>query len=444
MKLTYGAELELADIEQSKGLPKGCGWDRSDPSIMNSNGIAVDPKGKIYNFGGEVQTKPTKSIIEQVKVFESILNHFGNAKVNHHTNLHIHIGIPFIDVKTKLRILKRFQRVIHTDFKSIIDKLEPIPVPTHKDFPYSFSYNGAMKRYKRRKRSHHMFLSDIRLKNQLSSKTTKDFFEREVPRTTKEGRLMWHAQARVCVNLRQLLQTNTIEFRHFPGTLNVNEFRDSLKWCQKFTQCILNQKSIRNLWKNQKDTLVFPKFAKYQHDLEVIYRQTCWDGSVDKKKISENIRHILRNKSKILIICLGNINRSPSVECILKQKGYKAKSAGFKVHTKKASGKAIRYMNAQGYCINNHVPQEINEKLCDWADLILFTTKQHQKRFCKQFPIFRKKTKVFYNNVTDPHMTIEGSNNFVTIMQKLERETQLFLDVLNDPGGKIEQTGLLW
>ena len=443
MKLTYGAELELADIDQLKGLPEGCNWDRSDPSIMNSNGIAVDPKGKVYNFGGEVQTKPTKSIIEQVKVFENILDHFGNAKINHHTNLHIHIGIPSVDVKTNLKILKRFQKVIHTDFKSIINELEPIPVPTHENFPYSFSYNGAMKRYKRRKRSHHMFLSETRLGKQSNSKTTKDFFEMEVP-FTKEGKPMWHAQARVCVNLRQLLQTNTIEFRHFPGTLSASEFRDSLKWCQEFVRCILNKKSVIKLWKHQKNRLTFPKFAKYQHDLETIYRQTCWDGSIDKKKIPENIERILVNKPKILVICLGNINRSPSIEYILKQKEYKVKSAGFKVHTKKASGKAIRYMGTQGYCMKNHVPQKINNKLCNWADLILTTTKQHREKFCKQFPIFKKKIKTFHNDIADPHMMDESSNKFIITMQKLEKETQLFLDILNEPGGKIRHMGLLW
>ena len=141
-QLSFGAELELADIDQRKGLPDSFAWDRSDPSMVNSNGIAIDPKGISYSFGGEVQTKPTIGIQKQIQGFQKIIEWFGNATVNYRSNLHIHVQVK--GLSDNLRLLKRFQKIIHTEVKEEICNIEHIPEPLKKEY-------ATTERYKRTK-----------------------------------------------------------------------------------------------------------------------------------------------------------------------------------------------------------------------------------------------------------------------------------------------------
>jgi protein-tyrosine-phosphatase len=324
--------------------------------------------------------------------------------------------------------------VIHQQFAQIIEELEPIPKPTKEECVYDKTFVGAMRRFKRRKRSHHMFLPEYRWKNQIETNTLSDFFAKEAP-FNKNGKPMWHAQARVCINLRQLLQTDTIEFRHFPATINSKEFEDSLIWCDNFVRAVLEHKSIIETWAKIKNQLIFPKFAPYRHDLDVIYRRTCWDGTVDKSTIAENIESILRGKPKILVVCLGNINRSPAIESILKKRQYPTKSAGFLSKHSSASHKTVEFMMSLGYDISQHKSRQVTETMCEWADIILVTTSKHQERMRTLFPKYKTKVKCFYNDLLDPG-PLEG-DSFCNVMNNLVKQTQLFLDVLVDPGGKF-------
>lgn len=287
---SYGAELELADLNRHAPLPQGCNWDTKDFSMVNSDGIAVDPTGKLHDRGGEVQTWPTCTIPEQVTVFREVMYAFPEATVNYRSNLHIHIRI--LGLKNDLKLLKSLQRFVHEVLQPALPTLEPIPKPTEKQYPDPAAFEGAMARFKRRKRSHQMFLSADRVKRQLEAKTVQEFFENEVPRDG-EGKPMWHAQARCCVNLRQLLQTNTVEFRHFPGTTNPQEFRAALEWVQYFISAWNVDHSRDELaMRARQFAPKLPTFRPYDHHLEQRYALTTHDGSVPRAQLIENIRNL--------------------------------------------------------------------------------------------------------------------------------------------------------
>lgn len=288
---TYGAELELADIDRSKKLPEGFGWDVRDYSMVNSNGIAVDPKALLYGFGGEVNLPPADSIEQQVENFCKVFALFPEAAVNYRSNLHIHISVP--GLKDDLKALKRLQVYVHDQLKPFISKIEPIPVPVRSDYKSNAAFEGANWRYKRRKKSHQTFLTPKRIAHQLQAETVQEFLEREVPRASN-GNVMWHAQARCCVNIRQLRETNTIEFRHFPGTLSEQEFFGATQWCYQFMlAALITDEPIASVWKRFSKEYTLPKFEPYKHELEVRYALTCADGTVAKKERIENIERLL-------------------------------------------------------------------------------------------------------------------------------------------------------
>ena len=103
---------------------------------------------------------------------------------------------------------------------------------------------------------------------------------------------MWHAQPRLCVNLRQLKETDTVEFRHFPGTLDEGELHCCLEWCADFMRMALANDGASMpamLLYYQERQSAFPSFPPYIHWMEERYRQTCWDGSVPREDIIRNI-----------------------------------------------------------------------------------------------------------------------------------------------------------
>lgn len=283
---TYGAELEFADIKQSKGLPEGFGWDKRDVTMVNSNGIAVDPKGISYKRGGEINTPPTKTIKGQVAKFNEILEWFPEAAVNYRSNLHVHIRVP--GLSSDLNSCKRIQRYIASD-PGYLDVVEPIPKPEPDQYPSQEEYDGAMRRYKRRLVSHHKTLPKNAFTRQQKATTMEEFFDAEAP--FKDGKPMHHLAPRCAVNLRQMKETDTIEFRHFPLTLDPDKFQACLRWCRDFLFAALNGgEKPTDLFKNGDYDI--PTFPEYVHWMEIGYRLTVHDGTVKREKIEDNIAKI--------------------------------------------------------------------------------------------------------------------------------------------------------
>ena len=286
---TYGAEHEWADWDYLAQLPTGYGRDTHDITIVNSNGIANDPKGKLYGFGGEINTPPTDTLTGQIACLKLLKDLYPEAKVNYRSNLHLHIRVP--GLKDDLTALKRVQTYIHTVMPLALPMIEPIPRPIMSIFREQGQFKGELRRWRRRRVSHQTLLTEGRLAKQLSATTLDEFFAWEVPQS-KEGKPLWHFQPRLCVNLRQLLETDTIEFRHWPGTLNEDELRECLCWCHNFLCGAFGGLAFAQLLMNVRKEYL-PQFPKYNHQQEVRYRLTCHDGTNTKQEIADNIQKIL-------------------------------------------------------------------------------------------------------------------------------------------------------
>lgn len=286
--LTYGAEHEWADWPLKTQLPKGYGRDLKDITIVNSNGIANDPKGKYYGFGGEINTPPTKSINNQVACLTKLKRLLPTATINYRSNLHLHIRIPgLID---DLQCLKQIQWYIHEHMPKCLKHIQPIPKPQRGVEEQVFEYEGRLRRWKRMRVSHQTLLTRSRLERQLSATNLQEFFNLEPPQS-KSGKPLWHCQPRVCVNLRQLLETETIEFRHFAGTMDEKELKYCLNWCKDFLMAAIYNHPIELLlFKYEKEK--FPTFCPYDHRLEIGYRATVHDGTNSKEDIISNIKSI--------------------------------------------------------------------------------------------------------------------------------------------------------
>lgn len=288
---TYGAEHEWADWPLARTIPEHLGkHDRKDWTIVNSNGIANDPHGKTWHFGGEINTEPTGTPEGQVEIMLALKALLPEATINHRSNLHIHIRVP--GLRDDLALLKQLQTYIHKHMPKVLPIIEPIPKPTEADYPNPDERAGAQKRYKRRCVSHHTLLHPDRLQAQLGATTVNEFFEREAPWSEGQKRWLHRCQKRVCVNLRQLRETDTVEFRHFPGTLDEGLLLNCLCWCRDFLLSALDDRPIGALLKQYSPDM-FPPFPQYVHWMECGYQQTKNTGALCKDEIARNAKRLL-------------------------------------------------------------------------------------------------------------------------------------------------------
>jgi hypothetical protein len=290
---TYGVELEYGDSYRFNELPIGAKWNDKDNTCVSTTGIANDPLGLLYKYGGEINTKPTNTIQEQIDHIAEI-----NAMlkptpiVNYRSNLHIHVRVP--GLKDDLESCKKLLRYIDEFQQLAFDIVETIPVPS-KSMLAPEVYEWELKRMKRRHKSHQYKLPASRVNAMLNAKTTQEFYEEHAPLTEK-GR-MWFFSPRAGINLRQMWEeTNTIEFRHFPGTLDMTEMQSCISWCREFLDAALNTEKTPTdiFWET---SYKFPKFQPYEFETEQIYQWTNFDAH--SRKVVEKRLNALREKIDI-------------------------------------------------------------------------------------------------------------------------------------------------
>jgi hypothetical protein len=296
---TYGAEHEWVDWDRRLGTGE-CALDEEDITMVNSNGIAVDPRGELYPYGGEITTPPYTSVEEAVAHTAEIVAALQPApQFNYRSNLHVHVRIP--GLVGDLEALKTVLSFVHRTDKAAFAFVEHNPEPTRQHYPAAEAFAGAMRRYKRRFRSHQWSTPPKAVHAQLRATTLQEFYEAEVPRRPN-GTAAWHLQPRAGINLRQLLQTETIEFRHFPGTTVPEEVGAAMEWCRQYLLAAFAPRRVA-VWEISEDWQrstpgPFSKFCLYDHWKETRYKMTVHDGSVTRAKLKENIARLLAEDSK--------------------------------------------------------------------------------------------------------------------------------------------------
>ena len=99
--------------------------------------------------------------------------------------------------------------------------------------------------------------------------------------------------------------------------------------------------------------------------------------------------------NNILVVCMGNICRSPTGERLLQAHfpNKKVHSAGIIAKDDRpAYESAIRIAQQHNLCLNNHQSRRLTSELCKEADLILVMENDHIDRIHQQFPETRGKS----------------------------------------------------
>lgn len=283
MTITYGMELEFGDIWRDRDLPDGLSWNKKDYSIVSSTGIANDPKGLVYARGGEINSTPTESIDEQLGFFSRLLAADLSPALNHRTNLHLHVRVP--GLSENIEQLKALLKYADANQEEIYSAIEPVPVPVREEYDSDSAFKGAVKRYRRRLVSHQYKVPAARVEEALNSATPAQFFDAH-SRLQANGKRAYGLTTRAGINLLQLKETDTVEFRHFTNTLDVDKLRSCFEWVARFIPAALDDAPVSQLLSAY--NYDFPSFVPYNHAMEIGYRYTNFD-KLSRKIVTERI-----------------------------------------------------------------------------------------------------------------------------------------------------------
>lgn len=293
-EFTFGSELELADVDTRLELPEGSNWDRKDYTIANSCGVCNDPKKEITVYGGEINVKPTDSVESQVIEIFKIYNALGDRKsVNHTTNFHIHVGVKGLggDIES----LKRVAEYIYKYQSDIFNITEDLVKPERLDFDNEDVYKGAKKRFNRRKISHQNHLSEKVYNLLMEATTPEEFYEAHAPLSSDGSKRLFGLTTRHGINLMQLFnETDTIEFRHFSMSFDLNEVMSCVLWCEEIVDAMLNTGISPKEILGKHDFMTFPKFVDYDYDIDKIFKLTT-TGKLSRVEVKNNIEALLES-----------------------------------------------------------------------------------------------------------------------------------------------------
>jgi len=100
----------------------------------------------------------------------------------------------------------------------------------------------------------------------------------------------------------------------------------------------------------------------------------------------------------ILVVCVGNICRSPVGERLFAQQlpdRFEVKSAGLGALVGKAADESAQaWAEQQGVDLSGHCAQQLDRALVDWADLILVMEKKHRDEIGHRYPAALGKTQL--------------------------------------------------
>ncbi|EPF7462094.1 protein tyrosine phosphatase [Serratia marcescens] len=139
----------------------------------------------------------------------------------------------------------------------------------------------------------------------------------------------------------------------------------------------------------------------------------------------------------ILIVCVGNICRSPIGERLLKGMlpDKDVSSAGISALVgKPADEKATLIANRHNLCLDGHIARQLTADMCRKSSLILVMERKHIDAVCQVLPEARGKTMLFghWNDkkeVVDPYR--KSDEVFEIVYHLLAESAQKWVKALN-------------
>ncbi|HGM5805385.1 MULTISPECIES: arsenate reductase/protein-tyrosine-phosphatase family protein [Serratia] len=139
----------------------------------------------------------------------------------------------------------------------------------------------------------------------------------------------------------------------------------------------------------------------------------------------------------ILVVCVGNICRSPTAEALLKKLCPTKNIASAGIHAlagHSADNQAALIASKNGISLEGHVARQLTKSMCQEYSLILVMERGHVDAVCRLIPEVRGKTMLFAHwqgqkDIPDPYR--KSPEAFEYAYNLLAESAQKWADALN-------------
>lgn len=257
---SVGMELEISNIERGD-LPDGAVWSTKEYDVINSNPpIAIDSSGNQHKWGGEVNTKWSWTIEEQLKQVQNILFMYPTSAITHRSHLHCHVA--WEGIKTDIDAWKRIMLYEKDTYSEVLEKTFPLTKTSDMDVS-AWHYCHEDK----------TLIRDYVREHAMVAKTPDEFFH--AYGLNKDGTKfsgLWIK--RFGLNIGPSIKKHgTIEFRHFWQTLDVDIIQSTLEWCVLYINEALGQQRPLSQWCDW-SSFKFPPEIPFRKDLHDAWVKT--------------------------------------------------------------------------------------------------------------------------------------------------------------------------
>lgn len=167
---------------------------------------------------GEINSKPTDTIEQQITHLKDIWKSLDKIVFNHTTHLHLHIGIPGIN--EDLKALQTLQKWCFKHQEYLISLFE-------KDV---INAGGKGKSLSRERKLRIQRFNEGKVQRGQDAKTLEEFYKSNFS-LNRKGEQINYTFNRQFINIFQLWQTNTIEFRPFSQTDDLKSIKEAFEFC---------------------------------------------------------------------------------------------------------------------------------------------------------------------------------------------------------------------
>lgn len=256
---TWGAELEWTDWDTRIELPGYLGvLDPKEHDVCNLDGTAYHHT----HMGGEICMVPTLTASQLAENFAT-LKSVCNPGVNYRSFTHIHIGGVTLEEAKKILTYS-------VEIKDFVKyQLSPTPPPGRLDeesVKNWKSYRGKVNSWMYR------VVPAVCVEEALKAETIDKLVEAHYPRHKDGKGRTYSVTPRTGVNLRSLRKHGTVEFRFFWGTVDVEEFKECLRFVQDFFDHACGDRAPIEEWCVDFN---LPKAIPFNPEHEKTFLKTC-------------------------------------------------------------------------------------------------------------------------------------------------------------------------